>query len=143
MLRLAAAAARRLHTTAAAAAAVKESTGVVGLPVLEDGRGALIAAARRALDLLEAHNIPKDAQYRKSVEGFAHHYLKVCKESEDVNEIENRIGLGQIEEVVRSVEGEHGLIPKMAEWKPWEVPEGREIELIVNEEEYYAKHPNA
>ena len=38
-------------------------------------------------------------------------------------QVEDKLGR-QLEEEIRMCENELSLIPKMAEWKPWEVPEG-------------------
>lgn len=52
---------------------------------------------------------------------------------EDVTEIESKLGLGQIEEVIEQAHDELELIPHMAQWKPWEIADGKspaKIELI-------------
>ncbi len=33
----------------------------------------------------------------------------------------------QLEQLIKQCEDELGLIPKMAEWKPWEVPPGHKV----------------
>lgn len=35
----------------------------------------------------------------------------------------------QLEQLIKQCEDELGLIPKMAEWKPWDVPAGHKVLL--------------
>ena len=47
-----------------------------------------------------------------------------------VRVIEKRIACGQVEELIEDAQCELELIPKMTEWKPWEVPEDYHCEII-------------
>ena len=47
-----------------------------------------------------------------------------------VRVIEKRIACGQVEELIEDAQCELELIPKMTEWKPWEVPEDSHCEII-------------
>lgn len=40
----------------------------------------------------------------------------------------------QLEDEIRKCDDELSLIPKMAEWKPWVVPEGYKIEVVEESE---------
>jgi len=51
---------------------------------------------------------------------FTKHRLDICKSTEDIFEIEDKIGCGQMEELIEDMEGEQSLIPFMLEHKPWE-----------------------
>lgn len=59
--------------------------------------------------------------------------MGVVESVEDVAELETRLGLGLIEEIIEQANDELDLIPHMSQWKPWEMPEGQHpvrIELI-------------
>uniref|UniRef100_A0A0C9S3A1 TSA: Wollemia nobilis Ref_Wollemi_Transcript_15414_792 transcribed RNA sequence n=1 Tax=Wollemia nobilis TaxID=56998 RepID=A0A0C9S3A1_9CONI len=109
-------------------AKVKESTGIVGLEVVPNSREVLISLYNKTLK--EVQIIPPNASYRKHVEAFTHHRLKVCQEEEDWELIEKRIACGQVEELIEDAQSELSLIPKVAEWKPWEVPDDYNCEII-------------
>jgi len=47
-------------------------------------------------------------------------YRSIVEASSSIEEIEEKMGLGQVEEVIQMTDGELSLIDKMAEWKPWE-----------------------
>lgn len=77
--------------------------------------------------------LPETAAYRVNVEKVTRHRLGVVEATEDIEEIENKLGLGQIEEVMEQARDELDLIPHMAQWQPWNVGEGKspvKIELI-------------
>ena len=80
---------------------LKQTTGIVGLEVIPNGRQVLG-------DLV-----------RKVVEQTYEHRLAIIEANEDPAAIEAEIGSGQLEELVAQAKDELGLIPKMAEWKPW------------------------
>jgi len=94
-----------------AARAVKETTGIVGLDVVPNAREVLIGLYTRTLKEIEA--VPKDEGYRKAVESFTNHRLQICQEEDDWKRIEDRIGCGQVEELIEEAEDELKLIAKM------------------------------
>ncbi|CAM6020013.1 unnamed protein product [Sphagnum balticum] len=113
-------------------AGVKATTGIVGLEVVPNAREVLISLYRETLKAVEP--IPTTAQYRKSVEALTQHRLKVCMEEEDWEKIEEKIQGGQVEELIVQAQDELQLIPKMAEWKPWDVPEDYKVEIIEDDD---------
>ena len=50
-------------------------------------------------------------------------------------DMEQRIGEGQLEELIEEAKDELDLIPKMAEWKPWVIPKDAPPLEIVWEED--------
>ena len=94
-----------------AARAVKQTTGIVGLDVVPNAREVLIGLYKRTLKEIEA--VPKDEGYRKAVESFTNHRLQICQEEDDWKRIEDRIGCGQVEELIEEAEDELKLIAKM------------------------------
>ncbi|KAF8380167.1 hypothetical protein HHK36_027650 [Tetracentron sinense] len=112
-------------------AKVKETTGIVGLDVVPNAREVLISLYSKTLKEIQA--VPEDEGYRKAVENFTRHRLKVCQEEEDCEKIEKRLGCGQVEEIIEEAQDELKLIAKMIEWDPWGVPDGYECEVIEND----------
>lgn len=76
--------------------------------------------------LAAVQELPESAAYRRNVESITKHRLKIIAEEEDCDKIENMLGIGQIEEVIEQAKDELELIPHMAEWEPWKMPEGKE-----------------
>ncbi|KAF3790467.1 putative NADH dehydrogenase ubiquinone 1 alpha subcomplex subunit 5 [Nymphaea thermarum] len=112
-------------------AKVKETTGIFGLDVVPNAREVLISLYARTLKEIKA--VPEDEGYRKAVESFTSHRLKVCQEEEDWETIERRIGCGQVEELIEEAKDELTLISKMIEWNPWGVPDDYECTLVEND----------
>lgn len=112
-------------------AKVKQTTGIVGLDVVPNARAVLIDLYSKTLKEIQA--VPEDEGYRKAVESFTRHRLSVCKEEEDWEAIEKRLGCGQVEELIEEAQDELTLIGKMIEWDPWGVPDDYECEVIEND----------
>jgi NADH dehydrogenase (ubiquinone) 1 alpha subcomplex subunit 5 len=64
------------------------------------------------------------------------HRLAVVESTENVAEIEQQIGVGQIEEVIFQAEDELKLVGKMEEWKAWEP---LEVPIPANQWKYPTK----
>ena len=92
-------------------AKVKQTTGIVGLDVVPNARAVLIDLYSKTLKEIQA--VPEDEGYRKAVESFTRHRLNVCKEEEDWEAIEKRLGCGQVEELIEEAQDELTLIAKM------------------------------
>ncbi|KAJ6766801.1 putative proteinDH-UBIQUINONE OXIDOREDUCTASE 13 KD-B SUBUNIT [Salix purpurea] len=92
-------------------AKVKQTTGIVGLDVVPNAREVLINLYNKTLKEIKA--VPEDEGYRKAVESFTTHRLKVCEEEVDSEKIEERIGCGQVEELIEEAQDELKLIEKM------------------------------
>ena len=116
----------------------KETTGIVGLDVLDDPKARYQAVCEDVLREV-ARGIPEDAGYRKIVEEVYEERLAKTRAGANAEEIESAIGEGQIEELYEIAKDELGLIPKMREWKPWEFD--HEIEMIEEPKEnpYFAE----
>ncbi|KAJ6861782.1 hypothetical protein NC651_037749 [Populus alba x Populus x berolinensis] len=112
-------------------ARVKQTTGIVGLDVVPNARAVLINLYSKTLKEIKA--VPEDEGYRKAVETFTKHRLTVCEEEEEWEKIEERIGCGQVEELIEEAQDELKLIGKMIEWDPWGVPDDHECEIIEND----------
>ncbi|KAI3705756.1 hypothetical protein L1987_75997 [Smallanthus sonchifolius] len=112
-------------------ARVKETTGIVGLDVVPNAREVLIGLYNKTLT--EIQRVPEDEGYRKAVESFTRHRLKVCEEEQDWETIEKRLGCGQVEELIEEAQDELKLIDKMIEWDPWGVPDDYECEVVEND----------
>ncbi|XP_005402383.1 PREDICTED: NADH dehydrogenase [ubiquinone] 1 alpha subcomplex subunit 5 isoform X1 [Chinchilla lanigera] len=100
------------------AGVLKKTTGLVGLAVCETPHERLRILYTKILDVLE--QIPKNAAYRKYTEQITNERLATVKAEPDVNKLEDRLQLGQLEEVILQAENELRLARKMMQWKPWE-----------------------
>lgn len=92
-------------------AKIKETTGIVGLEVVPNAREVLIGLYSKTLN--EIQKVPEDEGYRKAVESFTNHRLKVCQEEQDWDKIESRLGCGQVEELIEEAKDELKLISYM------------------------------
>ncbi|KAL4857027.1 putative NADH dehydrogenase [ubiquinone] 1 alpha subcomplex subunit 5 [Chlorella vulgaris] len=104
----------------------KSTTGIVGLPVVEDAREELKRQLQAVLDAVAI--IPEAAEYRKSIEKTVRYKLSAAAGEAPDEQLEELLGR-QLEEEIKMCKEELGLIPKMAEWAPWDVPEGHTIEF--------------
>lgn len=107
----AAAAAGGSALAVAGARGVKTTTGIVGLPVVEDARGELKAQLEAVLDAVAA--IPESAEYRRSVEKTVRYKLAAVEGSAPDEELEELFSR-QLEEEIKMCKEELALIPKMA-----------------------------
>ncbi|WZN64857.1 subunit 5 of NADH dehydrogenase [ubiquinone] 1 alpha subcomplex [Chloropicon roscoffensis] len=110
----------------------KTTTGIVGVEVDPEAPDTLRHLLKKILR--EVKVIPENAQYRVSVETMANQRLEVVSKDISPEQMEEEIGQGQLEELILHARDELSLIPKMAEWKPWDVPEGHKIKMVVHDE---------
>uniref|UniRef100_A0A7S2S4N5 Uncharacterized protein n=1 Tax=Mucochytrium quahogii TaxID=96639 RepID=A0A7S2S4N5_9STRA len=90
------------------AARIKPTTGIVGLPVVPNAREVLTELYTKTLDNIKEY--PKENTYRTSVEQITNFRLKVVKENEDIDTIEETIDCGQVEELIEQAEEELDLM---------------------------------
>lgn len=95
-----------------------QTTGLVGLPVHPSPRPALISLYSKTLEAVKG--IPDSATYSQAVKAITQHRLQVVQTTESTQEIEQKIGGGQVEELIVQAEEELKLIEKMKEWRAWE-----------------------
>ncbi|GAA6013383.1 hypothetical protein JCM11491_006373 [Sporobolomyces phaffii] len=102
----------------------KVSTGIAGYPVHPEPLAALAETYRGTLTLLQ--QIPASAVYRQSAESITNERLHAVTSlgghgsEQEIEAVEQRIGAGQIEEVIEQAQGELALAGQMIEWKAWE-----------------------
>lgn len=107
----------------------KTTTGIVGVPVDHDARQHLVEKLNAVKDALTQHDIPPDSAYFASVSDTVAMKLEALASDKADVELEDMFA-SQLEMEIRKCEDELALIPKMAEWKPWEVPEGYKVEMV-------------
>ena len=90
----------------------KETTGIVGLDVLDDPKARYQAVCEDVLREV-ARGIPEDAGYRKIVEEVYEDRLAKTRAGANAEEIESAIGEGQIEELYEIAKDELGLISRL------------------------------
>ncbi|KAK9137654.1 hypothetical protein Sjap_008248 [Stephania japonica] len=89
----------------------EETAGIVGLDVVLNAREVLICLYIKTLYEIKA--TLEDEGYRKVVESFTRHQLKVCEEEEDWEFIEKRLSCGHVEKLIEEARDELTLIGKM------------------------------
>ncbi|KAI8376957.1 ETC complex I subunit conserved region-domain-containing protein [Blakeslea trispora] len=109
-------------------AVTKVSTGITGVAVHANPRPHLIQTYNSTLQTLS--RLPATAVYRQATESVTQQRLSIVESTENIEEIESKINVGQIEEVILQAEDELSLASKMEEWKAWEsletpIPEGQ------------------
>ncbi len=108
----------------------KETTGVVGLPMNEKAREDLKDRIGSILDALESHGIPSTAAYRQTIEERCREKMKALMVHETTDEELEKLFGRQLEQEIKLCDDELSLIPKMAEWKPWEADESKTINVV-------------
>lgn len=96
----------------------KLTTGLTGLKVAKNPHhtlGVLYGKIMRTLN-----KMPEDAAYRRYTSAIISERVGILNSSNDVEQVECKIGAGQIEEVIVQAENELVLARKMLTWKPWE-----------------------
>ncbi|WP_411016762.1 complex I NDUFA5 subunit family protein, partial [Salmonella sp. s51944] len=68
--------------------------------------------------LSAVQEMPKEAAYREYTEQIVNDRLELLKTEGNVEKIENKLKVGQIEEVIQQAEGELSLARKMSDWRP-------------------------
>ena len=102
-------------------------TGIAGLYQHPNPRPALISLYNHTLTLLDT-KYPKTSIYRQSIEALTKNRLNIVESHDVVEEIENKIGGGLIEEIVVQAHEELNLAYEMAELKCWEELEEKPLE---------------
>uniref|UniRef100_A0A0N5B9E0 NADH dehydrogenase [ubiquinone] 1 alpha subcomplex subunit 5 n=1 Tax=Strongyloides papillosus TaxID=174720 RepID=A0A0N5B9E0_STREA len=96
----------------------KQSTGLTGLFVNEYPHRSLKIIYERILRTLE--KMPATSVYRMSTENIVKNRLALVEEEQDIQKLEAKIGMGQIEEVIEQGEYELQAARAILESKAWE-----------------------
>ncbi|VDN01911.1 unnamed protein product [Thelazia callipaeda] len=106
----------------------KKTTGLTGLFVDEYGLQNLLKEYGRLMKVLE--QIPEHSSYRKYTESLVKKRISLIEEEPDIEKLEEKIGMGQIEEVI--LQAKYELLAakevlKSQAWEPLveEAPEGQ------------------
>lgn len=108
-------------------AASGKPTGITGIYQHPNPRPALISLYSHTLMVLK-DKFPETSIYRQSVEALTRNRLKVVEGSEIVEEIENKIQGGLIEEIVIQANDELNLANELAGLKCWEELEEKPLD---------------
>ncbi|XP_076313564.1 NADH dehydrogenase (ubiquinone) subunit ND-13B isoform X1 [Tachypleus tridentatus] len=100
------------------AGVLKKTTYLTGLAVAKNPHHTLSVLYNKILRALK--KMPQEAAYRKHTEEIVKGRLTVVESEEDIGTLENKIGCGQVEELIIQAENELLLTRKMLGWKPWE-----------------------
>lgn len=110
---------------------LKDHTGIAGLDVDPNARENLKMYLEQVLQAIKV--IPEEAEYRRNVETTISHKLSIVNSDITDEEAEDQLE-AQLEQYIKFTKDELSLIPKMAEWKPWDVPPGHKVEVIEEQE---------
>jgi NADH dehydrogenase (ubiquinone) 1 alpha subcomplex subunit 5 len=109
--------ASRLRVPLRALCTAVESTPIVGVKKERFPRQVLQSLYSRTLaDIAE---IPETAAYRRNVEKITRDRMSALEASASLEEFEDRVGVGIVEEVIKQARDELSLITKMKQWQPW------------------------
>ncbi|XP_071816437.1 NADH dehydrogenase [ubiquinone] 1 alpha subcomplex subunit 5-like [Apostichopus japonicus] len=97
---------------------LKRTTGLVGLAVEAKPLERLKLVYEKVLGALQ--EIPKESGYREYTEQMVKDRMIMIEKDADVSKIENKLNVGQIEEVIRQADDELSLARKIVGWKVWE-----------------------
>ncbi|XP_003382647.1 PREDICTED: NADH dehydrogenase [ubiquinone] 1 alpha subcomplex subunit 5-like [Amphimedon queenslandica] len=103
-----------------ASGGVKRTTALVGYAVVPNAREVLCGLYTKTLSALQ--KLPKEAAYRRNTERIVQQRLQIVQSETHVPAIEDKIGCGQVEELIDQANRELELVGKMEEWRPWEQP---------------------
>ncbi|KAB0795106.1 hypothetical protein PPYR_11945 [Photinus pyralis] len=98
--------------------AIKKTTGLTGLVVSKAPHHSLGILYDKIMRTLQ--KMPESAAYRKHTEQLICERAQVLSSTTDINQVEQTIGCGQVEELIVQAENELILARKMLNWKPWE-----------------------
>ncbi|CAI5448259.1 unnamed protein product [Caenorhabditis angaria] len=96
----------------------KKSTGITGLFVNENPHRALTVVYGRILRAVE--QMPQDSAYRKYTEAIVKQRLALVQSEDNIERLEQKIGMGQIEEVIEQAELELETTRNILDSKAWE-----------------------
>eukprot|EP00191_Tetraselmis_sp_GSL018_P004655 CAMPEP_0177599546 /NCGR_PEP_ID=MMETSP0419_2-20121207/13058_1 /TAXON_ID=582737 /ORGANISM="Tetraselmis sp., Strain GSL018" /LENGTH=197 /DNA_ID=CAMNT_0019092301 /DNA_START=67 /DNA_END=661 /DNA_ORIENTATION=- len=105
----------------------KTTTNLVGLDFDPNARDNLVKICNEVLHAVKTQ-IPVGVKYRENLESTIEYKLKVLELNPDNGAAEEVLGF-QLEQEIKACEKELSLIPKMAEWKPWETSKS-EVEEV-------------
>ncbi len=78
-------------------------------------------------------SVPEDATFRKGVEKYANHRLHILRTEPDWRVCEEKIGRGQLEELIEAAQDELRLIPILRSAKPWEVDDDAKVVVEIHD----------
>ncbi|KAE9554757.1 hypothetical protein FO519_002018 [Halicephalobus sp. NKZ332] len=96
----------------------KKTTGLTGLFVNENPHHTLKIVYGRILRALQ--QIPATAAYRRYTEEIINQRLSLVENEPDIEKLEDKIGMGQIEEVIEQAEYELQTTRAIIDSKAWE-----------------------
>lgn len=106
----------------------KKSTYLAGLAVDPEADEKLPNLLNALLEQVR-EQIPEGVAYRAHVEGYCNRFLKIVGDAPTQADAEETVGR-QYEELMGDVEKESQLVNAMANWQPWDAPEGHAPKLF-------------
>lgn len=100
------------------AANLKKTTAIAGLKVVRNPHQMLNMFHNKILRAIE--NMPKESAYRRHTEQIITQRQMAVNSIQSVEELEQKINGGQVEEMIQQARKELTLARNMLQWKPWE-----------------------
>jgi len=75
--------------------------------------------------------IPEKSIYRKNVEALTKYRMGLVEQGGTIKEIEQRFGLGRLEEVLEHAKDELELIPEMIKGEPWATKDPSTVKIEI------------
>ncbi|XP_078033937.1 NADH dehydrogenase (ubiquinone) subunit ND-13B [Augochlora pura] len=97
---------------------LKKTTGLTGLAVSENPRHELTSIYSKIMEILV--RLPVESAYRRHTESIIKERNAIVQQNKDVATIEDKIGCGQVEELISQAKSELVLVRNMPTWRPWE-----------------------
>eukprot|EP00043_Microstomoeca_roanoka_P002482 m.38713 g.38713 ORF g.38713 m.38713 type:complete len:118 (-) comp11512_c1_seq1:91-444(-) len=97
--------------------ALRKSTGLVGLQRIINAREVLESVYNETNQVL--NSFPSTSVYRQKMQALTQERLNLLQKSE-IEEFEEKVAQGQIEEVIEAAEDELSLAKQILGWKSWE-----------------------
>ncbi|XP_031825410.1 NADH dehydrogenase (ubiquinone) subunit ND-13B [Nomia melanderi] len=100
------------------AQALKKTTGITGLAVCHNPHIVLTDLYARILRIVT--HFPEESAYKRHTMKLVQERDNIVRKTKNVADIEEKIGCGQVEELIIQAKNELSLAEKMRLWKPWE-----------------------
>ncbi|XP_076637517.1 NADH dehydrogenase (ubiquinone) subunit ND-13B [Colletes latitarsis] len=100
------------------ATVLKKTTGLTGIAVSKNPKCELDKLYRRILKVLST--LPQESAYKRNTEKLIRDKWDIVEQNNDVTAIEEKIGCGQLEEVIIQAQNELTLAEQMSKFRPWE-----------------------
>ncbi|XP_014238997.1 probable NADH dehydrogenase [ubiquinone] 1 alpha subcomplex subunit 5 [Trichogramma pretiosum] len=105
---------------------IKKTTGLTGLEPNSNARRSLSITYGKIIRLLE--KLPENYLYKQYTKNLIQSRSEIINKTQSTTEIEDKIGCGQIEELLIQADNELKLLRDTMQWQSWKSPTNLNIE---------------